>query len=139
MRGNLSELIRFIDQNGERIAVDIRMDGGPPGWVTPNKRTRFKIRHHLTAMRIDRIALDRADEWHINDLKVHNRSMFSQCADRPECDGVPGVIFDPDAKGCSPVCFDTLQTAMDFVIEATYVGKNPEGAPLALVATCTAV
>lgn len=62
------------------------------------------------------------NEWIVNDVRVGNRSQFSQKGD------IPGVGFAATAQNSS-VSFETVQVAMDFTISATYVGTKKEGEP----------
>lgn len=63
------------------------------------------------------------DDWVVNDIKVGERSQFSQKGD------VPGAAFAPTAQGAF-VSFETVQTAMRFKLVVTYIGDKAEGAPL---------
>ena len=62
-----------------------------------------------------------AADWIINDIKIGNRSQFSQSGD------VPGDMFANNAID-SFISFETAQTAMDVVLVVTYVGTNSSGA-----------
>jgi hypothetical protein len=62
-----------------------------------------------------------ASDWIVNDIKIGNRSQFSQSGD------VPGDMFANNSID-SFVSFETAQTAMDVVLVVTYVGVNTEGA-----------
>lgn len=129
-------MIRFIDQNGEKIALDIKQDGEAVGWVKPGRRTRFQIRTKCVGLRIEKIVLDHCEDWQVNDIAVHGRSQLAghhyAMAPRPEEDGVPGVVFGAGLP--SELTLETLQTAMIFTIDVTYKGANPEGQPLGFVA-----
>jgi len=58
--------------------------------------------------------------WLIDDIKVGNRSQFSQSG------SIPAESFASNALG-NEVTFETVQTAMDFVMAVTYVGTNSAG------------
>jgi hypothetical protein len=61
-------------------------------------------------------------DWLIDDIKIGNRSQFSQAG------SVPADMFRSTAID-SFVSFETAQTAMDIKIVVTYVGSDPKGQP----------
>lgn len=61
-----------------------------------------------------------ASDWIIHDIKIGNRSQFSQAG------SIPADMFRSSAID-SFVTFDTCQTAMDFKIIVEYVGAIPKG------------
>ncbi len=63
------------------------------------------------------------ESWVVSDIKVGNRSQFSQSGD------IPGAVFSVSSKGTG-LEFETVQTAMDFSILVTYIGDKKEGEPL---------
>ena len=63
-----------------------------------------------------------AADWIVNDIKIGNRSQFSQSGD------VPGDMFATNAIDTF-VRFETAQTAMDVVVVVTYIGLNESGVP----------
>lgn len=134
--------VRFVDQNGEAIAIDVRQDGKEPRRVPRNQRTRIKIRPRpqTLALRIERIAIGNADEWRVNDIKIGGLSQFSDLqhlGDTVDDDGVPADVFGSDAFD-NLMAFHTAQTAMDIDFDVTYHGPNPEGQPFACTVQCTA-
>jgi hypothetical protein len=135
---DIKDVIRFVDQNGNAIAINVRQDGGELRWVPRGKRTRFKIRQNEIALRIERIAIGNAHEWRINDIKIGGFSQFSdlcQPGNTADDDGVPADLLASDAfNGRS---FHTAQTAMDIYFDVTYHGSNPEGQPFACTVQCT--
>jgi len=62
-------------------------------------------------------------DWIVNDIKVHNKSVFVQSGD------IPGDMFSTNAID-SFVNFPIIESGKDFVIVATYVGKEATGVPL---------
>lgn len=60
-------------------------------------------------------------DWLIDDIKVGNRSQFSQAG------SIPAEAFASNALG-NEVAFETVQTAMDFVVQVTYLGTATAGA-----------
>lgn len=64
---------------------------------------------------------ERPFDWVVNDIRIGNRHQFAQSGD------VPGDLFGPDAV-VGALSFETAQRGQPFVIIATYIGKNPEGA-----------
>lgn len=132
--------VRFVDQNGEAIAINVRQDGEEPRRVPRNQRTRFKIRPQTSALRIERIAIGNADEWRVNDIKIGGFSQFSdltQQGDTVDEDGIPADVLASDAFS-DLLAFHTAQTAMDIDFDVTYHGPNPEGQPFACTVQCTA-
>lgn len=137
---DIKNVIRFVDQDGEAITIDVRQDGRELGWVPRGKRTRFKIRTQTVALRIDGIAIGNPDEWRVNDIKVGGFSQFSdlcQQGDTVDMDGVPADVFDSPACNDFLMPFHTVQTAMDIYFDVTYHGSNPEGQPFVCSVQCT--
>lgn len=58
--------------------------------------------------------------WNLTDIKVGNRSQFSQAGT------INGITFANNSIDTF-VSFETVQTAMDFVIQVTYVGTVSGG------------
>lgn len=58
--------------------------------------------------------------WLIDDIKVGNRSQFAQSG------SIPAEAFASSALG-NEVTFETVQTAMDFVMSVTFVGTASAG------------
>lgn len=71
-------------------------------------------------------------DWLIDDIKVGNRSQFSQAG------SMPAEAFASNALG-NEVLFETVQTAMDFVIQVTFLGASSVGAQFRSVVFGTAV
>ena len=67
------------------------------------------------------IIIANADDWVVHDIRLGNRSQFCQSGN------VPGVAFS--VATAESVRMSTLQSLMDCVIEATYIGTREEGAP----------
>lgn len=59
-------------------------------------------------------------DWLIDDIKVGNRSQFAQAG------SIPAEAFASNALG-NEVAFETVQTAMDFVVQVTYLGTSSTG------------
>jgi hypothetical protein len=140
---------RFIDQHGNDVPITVKQDGGPPGWVKPGRRTRFKIRPQTIALRIERIELDTPKDWLVNDLRIGAKSQFPLYGgtatrsihneDTPEQDGIDGEILCDAGPDIQPDNrFDTAQTAMDIIFDVVYRGSNPEGQPMICTIHCTA-
>lgn len=62
-----------------------------------------------------------AADWLVNDVKVANRSQFSQAGD------VPGDMFAATTID-NFVRFATVEVSRDFTMVVTYIGENLEGA-----------
>ncbi len=91
--------------------------------ILPNTSAQITSRPQNVAFRPERIIIGGTPgDWIVNDIKVGNRSQFSQSGD------VPGETFASTAID-SFVSFETVQTAMDFVMLVTFVGVSESGAP----------
>jgi hypothetical protein len=73
------------------------------------------------AFQASQIVIADADDWIVNNVQIGNMSQFCQSGD------VPGVAFSVAAA--ESVRMMTLQSLMDCVIDATYIGTREEGAP----------
>lgn len=136
-QGAEPQLIRMTDQHGRAVRLDVRQDGKRPGLVPPGRRVRFKIRAHALAYRVELVALGDCEHWHVYDVRVGNRSQFTNAGDSPDEDGIPGAVFSPGASS-SYLSFETVQTGMDLVLDVAYCGPAPDGAPLDCSLRCTA-
>jgi len=91
--------------------------------ILPNTSAQITSRPQNVAFRPERLIIGGTPgDWIINDIKVGNRSQFSQSGD------VPGEMFAATTID-SFVSFETVQTAMDFVVLVTFVGASESGAP----------
>jgi len=77
--------------------------------------------HHGMAFQASQIVIADADDWIVHDVRIGNISQFCQFGD------VPGVAFSVAAA--ESVRMSTIQSLMDCVIMATYIGGREEGAP----------
>ncbi len=91
--------------------------------ILPNTSAQITARPQNVAFRPERLIIGGTpSDWIVNDIKVGNRSQFSQSGD------VPGEMFAATTID-SFVSFETVQTAMDFVVLVTFVGTSESGAP----------
>ena len=99
--------------------------------IPPGFSTQITSRPQRVAFRPERVFVSAfgvalggggAADWTINDIKIGNRSQFSQAGD------VPGDMFATTSID-SFVTFETAQTAMDVVLIATYNGPIESGIP----------
>ena len=91
--------------------------------ILPNTSAQITARPQNVAFRPERLIIGGTPaDWIVNDIKVGNRSQFSQSGD------VPGEMFAATTID-SFVSFETVQTAMDFVVLVTFVGSSESGAP----------
>lgn len=134
---NESQRIRMVDQHGRVVPLDVRQDGRPPGLVHPGRRTRFKIRAETLAYRVEQVVLGDCEHWHVHDVRVGSQSQLVSVGDSLDEDGFPGAVLSSDAVG-SFLSLETVQTAMDLVLEVSYRGPAPDGAPLDCSLRCTA-
>ena len=113
----------LIDRPGPTRAdrVILPMSSGVD--IGVNTSAQITSRPQDVAFRPERVIIGAAGtangaaDWVVNDIKVGNRSQFSQSGD------VPGDMFASTTID-SYVSFATVQTAMDFVMLVTYVGLN---------------
>jgi hypothetical protein len=94
--------------------------------ILPTQSAQITARPQRVAFRPERVFISAAGtdggaaDWIVNDLKIGNRSQFSQSGD------VPGDMFATNAID-GFVSFETAQTAMDVVMVVTYIGTNESG------------
>jgi len=96
--------------------------------ILPSQSAQITARPQRVAFRPERVFVSNAGtsggaaDWIVNDIKIGNRSQFSQSGD------IPGDMFATNAID-GFVSFETAQTAMDVVMVVTYIGTNESGAP----------
>jgi hypothetical protein len=95
--------------------------------VLPGQTARITARPQRTAFVPQRLFIAAtggatAADWVVDNLFIGGRSQFAQ-------DGqIPGDMFATTAID-SFVAFEPVQVAMDIVVDVTYIGANPDGAP----------
>jgi hypothetical protein len=95
--------------------------------ILPSQSAQITARPQRVAFRPERVFVSNAGtsggaaDWIVNDIKIGNRSQFSQSGD------IPGDMFATNAID-GFVSFETAQTAMDVVMVVTYIGTNESGA-----------
>lgn len=121
----------MVDRFGGRPAVELAgrevvpLDSGDQR-VLPGNSVQMTTRAQRVAFRPERFFVSAADtangaaDWLITDIRIGNRSQFSQAG------SIPGDMFGTNAID-SFVSFETAQTVMDIVVIATYIGANPDG------------
>ncbi len=113
----------MIDYNGPSRADRVVLPMSSGVNILPNTSAQITSRPQNVAFRPERLIIGGAPgDWIVNDIKVGNRSQFSQSGD------VPGEMFAATTID-SFVSFETVQTAMDFVVLVTFVGASESGAP----------
>jgi len=91
--------------------------------ILPNTTAQVTSRSQTVAFRPERLVIGGTPgNWLIGDIKVGNRSQFAQGGD------IPGELF-ANTTVDSFVTFETVQTAMDFVIVVTFTGASESGEP----------
>jgi hypothetical protein len=94
--------------------------------ILPTQSAQITARPQRVAFRPERVFISAAGtdggaaDWIVNDIKIGNRSQFSQSGD------IPGDMFATNAID-GFVSFETAQTAMDVVMVVTYIGTNESG------------
>lgn len=109
----------LVDRQGpgraDRILLPMSSSGNVTGSAT------ITARPQNVAYRPERIVLGGTPaNWTINDIKVGNRSQLSQAGE------LPGEAFAATAIDTF-VSMETVQTAMDFVIQVTFIGTASAG------------
>ena len=113
----------MIDMNGPSRADRVVLPMSSGVNILPNTSAQITSRSQTVAFRPERLIIGGdAGNWIVNDIKVGNRSQFAQSGD------VPGEMFAATTID-SFVSFETVQTAMDFVVLVTFVGASESGAP----------
>jgi hypothetical protein len=126
--GEIGPRNELIDRPGPTRADRVVLPMSSGVSILPNTSAQITSRPQDVAFRPERIVIGQAGtdggaaDWIVNDVKVGNKSQFSQSGD------VPGDLFAATTID-SYVSFATVQTAMDFVMLVTYVGTNESGAP----------
>ncbi len=89
--------------------------------VLPNKSAQITAKpdRHF---RPERLVIHNGQDWTVNEVKVGNRSQLLQSGD------VPGSAFD--ASVTCALRMESVSPKTDLVLVVTYVGENPDGAPL---------
>ncbi len=91
--------------------------------ILPSTSAQITARPQNVAFRPERIVIGGSPgDWIVNDIKVGNQSQLSQSGD------LPGEMFSSTMVD-GFISFGTVQTAMDFVIQVTFIGDSEGGAP----------
>ncbi len=90
--------------------------------VLPNTSAQITSRPVRHTFRPERLVIHNGKDWVVNEIKTGNRSQFLQSGD------VPGSAFDASVP-CG-LRMESVSPKTDFVLVVTYVGTNPNGAPL---------
>jgi len=109
----------LVDRQGPARADRILLPMSSAGNVTGS--ATITARPQNVAYRPERIIVGGTpSNWTINDIKVGNRSQLSQAGE------LPGEAFANTAIDTF-VSFETVQTAMDFVVQVTFIGTASAG------------
>jgi hypothetical protein len=99
----------------DRILLPMSSSGNITGAAT------ITARPQNVAYRPERVVIGGTPgNWIVNDIKVGNRSQLSQAGE------LPGEAFANTAVDTF-ISFETVQTAMDFVVQVTYAGAVSGG------------
>lgn len=110
----------LVDRQGPSRSDRILLPMSSSGNVTGS--AAITARPQNVAYRPERIIIGGTPaDWLVNDIKVGNRSQLSQAGE------LPGEAFANTAID-TYVSMETVQTAMDFVVQVTYIGTNSAGA-----------
>jgi hypothetical protein len=110
----------LVDRQGPGRADRILLPMSSSGLVTAS--ATITARPQNVAYRPERIIIGGTPaDWTINDIKVGNRSQLSQAGE------LPGEAFANTAIDTF-VSMETVQTAMDFVMQVTFIGTASAGA-----------
>ncbi len=117
----------LIDAPGPQRAGREVLPMSVDGPILPGQSAQITARPQRVAFRPERVFISAASDatlgaaaWLVNDIKIGNRSQFSQSG------SIPGDMFATTAID-SFVSFETAQTAMDVVMVVTYIGSNSDG------------
>jgi hypothetical protein len=92
-----------------------------PYKVKPGEVFDVIARPQRLAFRVEEIEIhDHPDRWIVVDIKVGNRSQFSQAGE------IPGSMFARDGAAKRFQC-ETAQTAMDVMMTVRYIGSERDG------------
>jgi hypothetical protein len=112
----------LVERQGSLRADRITLPMSSGVAILPNTSAQITSRPQNVAFRPERIIIGgRPGDWIVNDIKVGNRSQFSQSGD------VPGEMFAATTIDAY-VSMETVQTAMDFVMLVTFIGDVQGGA-----------
>jgi hypothetical protein len=110
-----------VERQGSLRADRITLPMSSGVAILPNTSAQITSRPQNVAFRPERIIIGgRPGDWIVNDIKVGNRSQFSQSGD------VPGEMFAATTIDAY-VSMETVQTAMDFVMLVTFIGDTEGG------------
>lgn len=122
--------LAHIEEAGPNLGASDRytlpISSGVP--IRPGESAQITARAQTSEFRCARFVISNAGtpggaaDWIINDLKIGNRSQFSQSGD------VPGAMFAANAID-GYMSFETARVAMDIAVIVTYVGPVESGAP----------
>ena len=113
----------LVDRPGPTRADRVLLPMSSGVNILPNTSAQITSRPQNVAFRPERVIIGGTPgDWVVNDIKVGNRSQFSQSGD------VPGEVFANTTIDAF-VSFETVQTAMDFVMLVTFIGASESGAP----------
>ena len=113
----------LVDRPGPTRADRVLLPMSSGVNILPNTSAQITSRPQNVAFRPERVIIGGTPgDWIVNDIKVGNRSQFSQSGD------VPGEVFANTTIDAF-VSFETVQTAMDFVMLVTFIGASESGAP----------
>jgi len=113
----------LIDQPGPDGARRMILPMSSGVNILPGTSAQITARPQKIAYRPERIIIGGTPgNWTVNDVKCGNVSQFAQSGD------IPGETFAATTID-SFVSFDTVQTAMDFVILVTNIGTSESGEP----------
>lgn len=95
---------------------------GKPAEIKPGERRIVIARPQVVAFRPEAFAMERGqpERWRVYDIRVGNRSQLVQASNV----GIPGDIF---FAAIGELVLETVQTAMDLVLDVEYVGPEEAG------------
>jgi hypothetical protein len=123
--------LAHIEEAGPNLGGDddryvLPLSSGVP--ILPGQSAQITARVQTSEFRCQRVMISNAGtpggvaDWVVNDLRIGNRSQFSQSGD------VPGDMFATNAIDAF-VSFETVRVEMDVVVIVTYVGPVEAGVP----------
>ena len=112
---------QMVDRGEPRFANRMLLPMSSGVAILPGTTAQVTARPQGIAFRPERVIIGNVPaDWVVNDIKVGNESQLAQSGD------LPGEMFSATTVD-GFVTFRTVQSAMDFVMQVTYIGDNPKG------------
>jgi hypothetical protein len=112
---------QMVDRGEPRFANRMLLPMSSGVAILPGTTAQVTARPQGIAFQPQRVIIgNNPQDWVVNDIKVGNESQLAQSGD------LPGEMFSSTTVD-GFVSFRTVQSAMDFVMQVTYIGNIQEG------------